>query len=248
MNLFALKTERRIVAGVAAFFLLLTAAFTFEPLYFLLLNARHLPAGTTAYFTAAPASRNKPAYFSEIMKTIPPSHGWAANVNLLNNLKDLIFGFNVTEVTIQPWSVEIETTQKTDEVVTAIRRHLSKLTPFEIKTTLPDNTQMTEFIIDPELITVRAQNDNQNSGWIFTQTTPQLFVKNNGSTSIINLNYPQPGDKQSVKTLKSCHFSPNGLVVVTFDPQPHSRLGSIFINIFAYLKDYSCFQSFSTLN
>lgn len=235
------------MAGAAAFFVLTALAFTFEPLVTLILKSRTLPAGTTTYLSASPAVNGKPDFFGAVMKTVPPSHGWAGNIALLTKLQEPLFGFNIASIAIFPWSLEIDTSEKPEQAMTTLRRHLSKLTPFEINTPLPDGTAMTEIVIDPQLIEVRASEDQKNRGWIFTQTSPQLFVKNNGLNSSIYLGYPQDVNAQGFESLSSCRMTTEGLRTVTVDSQRRTLISSVFHSIIAYLSDYSCFQSFSTI-
>jgi hypothetical protein len=178
---------------------------------------------------------------------VPQTHAWAGNTALLNKIKDLVFGFNITAVSIQTNSVVLEAALEPKLAIEDIRIFLSKLTPFEVKTMLPDDTYMIERVIDPQLINVASSSDKNLPGWVFTQTSPQLFIKNNGSTSAIYINFPQAVDAHGFETPTKCSFGNDGIRTVVYDPQRHGLVLAFFNGFLAYLRDYSCFQSFSTV-
>lgn len=243
MNIFGSRKEAVVTAVIAAFFVLTALAMTFEPLVTVILKTRTMPAYTNQYLTADPVAKSAD-FFDGIMKNVPPSHGWVGNVALLNKVKDLVFNLNIVSATVQNNSVAIEAANDPEQTVADIRRFLSKLTPFEIKTILPDETSMIETVIDPDLIKV-VQN---GPSWSFTQTNPQLIIEKNGSNSSIYINYPQAVDTHGFETPISCSTQTDGIKTLKYDATRSTLLSATFKGFLAYLKDYSCFQSFSTLN
>jgi len=102
---------------------------------------------------------------------------------LLDKTDDLLSGLGVRSVAIQATSFEISTKASPEGAVAKIRQFLSRLTPFDIKTILPDGTFMTETVIDPALIKVAA-GDNI---WTFSQTNPQIVVQKMAQNQIFLL-------------------------------------------------------------
>ena len=248
MNIFGSKKEAWVMAGVAAFFVLVTLGFTVEPLVSVILRSRVMPSETREYLTVAPAIQPKGDFLDAITKTIPPTHDWAGNVELLNKVKDLVFGLNITSATVQNNSVAIEAADAPEGVVTNIRRFLSKLTPFEVETVMPDQTSMTELVIDPGLIQVETDFAMKPTVWTFTQTNPQFVIRKNGLNSSIFINYPQVVDSHGFETPVGCAVAANGIKTITYDSTRETLLSAIFKSFLAYFKHYSCFQSFSTFD
>jgi len=235
------------MAGVAAFFVLVALVFTFEPLVTVILSTRTMPTATTASMTVAPALHPKADFFGALMATVPPSHGWAGNVALLNKIKSMVLGQKIVSSTTQTNSAVLEDAIQPEQLVGVIRQFLSKLTPFEIKTILPDQTSMIETVIDPSLIVVKTDNSQKPSVWTFTQTSPQLVIKKSGSNSLIYINYPQVVNSHGLESITGCSVRTTGIKTVTFDTMRQPLISSIFSSFSAYFRDYSCFQSFSTL-
>jgi len=246
MNLFANKKEAWIMAGVAAFFVLVALAFTFEPLVTIILSTRTMPSETKDYLTPALAGNLKADFFDGVMSTVPPTHAWAENAAFLNKIKSLVLGLNITSATVQTNSVVIDAANDPDQVTNDIRRFLSKLTPFEIKTILPDQTSMIETVIDPGMIEIKTNDAKNATIWTFTQTNPQLVVKKSGLNSIIYINYPQAVDSHGFESPSGCYVAGNGIKTVTFEPMRRTLISSILSSFSAYFRHYSCFQSFST--
>ena len=246
MNLFGSKKEALITAVVAAFFVLVTLVFSFEPLVTVVLSTRTMPTATTASMTIAPALHPQADFFDALMATVPPTHGWAGNVDLLNKIKDLVLSQNIISATTQTNSAILEDAIAPKQLISDIRRFLSKLTPFEIKTILPDQTSMIETVIDPGLIEVKTDNADKPTVWTFTQTNPQLVIRKNGLNSLININYPQVVNSHGFETITGCSVGTTGIKTVTFDITRKPLISSLYSSFSAYLKHYSCFQSFST--
>lgn len=246
MNLFGSKKEAWVMAGVAAFFVLVTFIFTFEPLVTVILSTRTMPTATTALMTVAPALHPKADFFDALMATVPPSHGWAGNVALLNKIKNLVFSQKIISARTQTNSAVLEDSIAPEQLVSDIRRFLSKLTPFEIKTILPDQTSMIETVIDPGLIDIKTDNVKNPTLWTFTQTNPQLVIKKSGSNSLIFINYPQVVNSHGFESITGCAVETTGVKTLTFDITRKPLISSIYSSFSAYFKHYSCFQSFST--
>jgi len=248
MNLFGSKKEAWVMAGVAAFFVLVTVIFTFEPLVSVILSTRTMPAATAASMTVAPALHPKADFFDALMATVPPSHGWAGNVALLNKIKNLVLSQKIISASTQTNSAVLEDSIAPEQLVSDIRRFLSKLTPFEIKTILPDQTSMIETVIDPGLIETKTDNAKNPTLWTFTQTNPQLVIKKSGSNSLIFINYPQVVNSHGFESIIGCAVGTTGIKTVTFDIMRKPLISSMYSSFSAYFKHYSCFQSFSTFD
>jgi hypothetical protein len=246
MNLFGSKKEAWVMAVAAAFFVLVALVFTFEPLVTVVLSTRTMPSMTTASMTVAPALHPKADFFDALMATVPPSHGWAGNVALLNKIKDLVLSQKILSASTQTNSAVLDDAIQPERLVTDLRRFLSKLTPFEIKTILPDQTGMIERVIDPSLIEVKTDSSQKPSVWTFTQTNPQLVIRKNGSNSSIYINYPQVVNSHGFGSIIDCAVGTTGIKTVTFDTMRKPLLSSLYSSFSAYFKHYSCFQSFST--
>jgi hypothetical protein len=247
MNLFGSKKEAWVMAVVAAFFVLVALVFTFEPLITVILSTRTMPAATTASMTIAPALHPKADFFDALMATVPPSHGWAGNVALLNKIKSLVLSQKIVSATTQTNSAVLEDIAQPEQLATNIRRFLSKLTPFEIKTILPDQTSMIETVIDPSLIVVKTDSSQKPSIWTFAQTSPQLVIKKNGQNSSIFINYPQVVYIHGFESITGCSVGSTGIKTIAFNTVRKALISSMFSSFSAYFRDYSCFQSFSTL-
>jgi hypothetical protein len=180
------------------------------------------------------------------MATVPPTHGWAGNVALLNKIKDLVLSQKILSATTQTNSAVLEDSIAPGLLVSDIRRFLSKLTPFEIKTIMPDQTSMIETVIDPSLIEVKTDDAEKPSTWTFTQTNPQLVIRKNGLNSSIYINYPQVVNSHGFETITDCSVGVNGIKTVSFDITRKPLVSSLYSSFSAYFKRYSCFQSFST--
>jgi RNA-binding protein YhbY len=235
MNLFASKKEAGVMAVVAAFFVLMTFGFTIEPLITVILINRTIPLGTASLLVISPTAKN-----ADIVVAVGKQ---AVQTELLDKANDLLTELKVKEVAIQATSFELTTGSPAKVTVTDIRHFLSRLTPFDIKTILPDGTFMTETVIDPALIQVTNKNDI----WTFTQTNPQVVVQKNGLTSDILVNYPLVGDIHGFESLIGCKNTVPGIKTLSFRTIRQGFVPAIFTSFLAYFKDYSCFQSFSTL-
>ncbi len=246
MNILEAKSKARIIAGIAAFFVIATLGFSFEPLVSLVERTKNMPAETTAYLTLAPSLKPKGDFFEGIMRTIPPTHDWTANIDLLNKLKGLVFDSNILTATVQDNSVAISSASKPGPIIANIRRFLSKLTPFEVKTVLPDQTSMTEIVIDPGLVKVATDNETNPSVWTFAQTNPQLVISKNSLNTNILINYPQIVDNLGYEYPTNCSVSSSGIKTVSLNTARQTLFLALFKGLSAYLRHYSCFQSFST--
>jgi len=236
------------LAGISAFFVLVAIGFTIEPLVTLFLRTNNLPNRTTHLLVAAPALNKKPDYFSAITKHIPPTHDWAANADLINKAKDLISSLKTSSVMIQNESIVIAAANDAETTMVEIRRFLSKLTPFEIKTILPDQTSMIESVIDPSLILVKTDNEAKPTTWTFAQSNPQLIIKKSGYNTLISINYPQIVEDQHYKTITKCSVTAEGIKEVELEKSNHGLISSAYSSFLAYFKYFSCFQSFSTFS
>ena len=234
MNLFASKKEAVVMAVIAAFFVLVTLGFTIEPLVAVILTNRTIPLGTTTLLVVSPDAKSADIVAAVGKKTVQSE--------LLNKTGDLLGGLDVRSVAIQATSFEIATKDPPGAAVEKIRQFLSRLTPFDIKTILPDGTFMTETVIDPALIKVATGKDI----WTFTQTNPQVVVRKNGLNSNILVGNPQPGDIHGFESPIGCKKTAPGIKILTFKPLRQTLISSIFTSFLAYFNDYSCFQSFST--
>ena len=246
MNLFGSKKEAWVTAVVAAFFVLAVLVFTFEPLVTVVLSTKSLPNETTDSMTVAPALHPKADFFGALMASVPPTHGWVNNVALMNKIKDLVLSEKIVSATMQTNSASLVAAKEPKQLISDIRRFLSKLTPFEIKTILPDQTSMIETVIDPSLITVKTDNVQNPRIWTFTQTNPQLVIRKNGSSSTIYINYPQVVNSRGYSSVSGCSVGATGIKTVTLNVTQKSLISSIYSSFSAYFKHYSCFQSFST--
>jgi len=247
MNLFGSKKEALVTAVIAAFFVLVALVFTFEPLVTVVLSTRVMPTATTASMTVASSRQPKADFFDALMAIVPRTQGWADNVSLLNKIKDLVLSQKILSATIQTNSAVLEDLIAPEQLISDIRRFLSKLTPFEIKTILPDQSSMIETVIDPGLVEVKTDHSANPTVWTFTQTNPPLVIRKNGSNSTISINYPQDVNNHGFESLTSCSVGSTGIKTVTFNTRRESLIKGLYSSFLAYFKHYSCFQSFSTL-
>jgi len=234
MNLFGSKKEAWVMAGVAAFFVLVTLGFTLEPLVAVILVNRTIPLATTSLLVVSPNAKSADIVAAVGKKTVQSE--------LMDKADDLLGRLGVRSVAIQATSFAIATKASPEGAVAKIRRFLSQLTPFDIKTILPDGTFMTETVIDPALVKITTGKDI----WTFTQTNPQIVVQKNGLKSNILVNNPQVGDIHGFESPIGCKKTAPGIKTLTFEPKRQALIPSIFTSFLAYFRDYSCFQSFST--
>ena len=234
MNLFGSKKEAWVMAGVAAFFVLVTLGFTLEPLVTVILAYRTIPLETTSLLVVSSNAKSADIVAAVGKKTVQSE--------LMDKADDLLGRLGVRSVAIQATSFAIATKASPEGAVAKIRRFLSQLTPFDIKTILPDGTFMTETVIDPALIKVAA-GDNI---WTFSQTNPQIVVQKNGSKSNILVNNPQVGDIHGFESPIGCKITAPEIKTLTYEPKRKALVSTILTSFLAYFRDYSCFQSFST--
>lgn len=234
MNYFASKKEAVTTAAIAAFFVLVTFGFTIEPLVSFILRNRNTPLDTTSLLVVGPTAKS-----ADIVAAVGKT---TVQSELLNKADNLLNKLGVRSITLQPTSFAITTGSGAEAAVSDIRRFLSQLTPFDIKTILPDGTFMMETVIDPALIKVANNRDI----WTFTQTNPQVVVQKNGLISNILVNNPQVGDIHDFESPIECKDTAKGIKTIHYDPTRKTLISSIFTSFSAYLRDYSCFQSFST--
>lgn len=220
---------------------LITAIFSFEPLVTVVIATRELPQTTSASLFKT-SRGNGDALVAEILNQRPEIDNDL--VSMAEFLDTLGAKNDYYSATIQPKSLLISTTQDVQPLVNTFRRYLAKMTPFEIKTVLPDQTSMTEIVIDPNLIPIVAKAGS----WTFTQTNPQLTFTDNGSSKSIIFNNPQIVYNIRYKPLASCYETAKGIKVVTYQNSDELLSSALLHSFLAYIKDYSCFQSFSTLS
>jgi hypothetical protein len=224
---------------------LLTAVFSFEPLITLVLATKNLPQTTSASLFKTSRGSGE-TLVNEILNQIPETN--KDLVSIAESLDALGAKNSYYSAIIQPKSLIISTTQDIQPLVGAFRRYLAKKTPFAIKTVLPDSTTMTEIVIDPSLVPVETKADSINGSWTFTQTNPQLTLANIGSNKSIIFNNPQVVYNLRYKSLNSCSETGSGIKVLTYQNSDEMLSTAIINSFLAYLKDYSCFQSFSTFS
>ncbi len=238
------------MAGVAAFFVLVALGFTLEPLVSLVLKTRALPAGTTVTLTV-PEKTEPTEVIDEITNLIKgfglkePNQGVMAKASAL--AASLPIKGTVALASSQnalPYSLVIETGSEAEDIVTAIRQLVARLTPSEIITMLPDDTSMIEIVIDPGLVPVTHQNDQ----WSFAKLDPQIDIQQKSQGSAILINDPQVVDIHGFETPLSCRLTKEKIKELTYDSQRRALLPAVFYGFLAYLRHYSCFQSFSTIS
>lgn len=247
MNIASLNKPKLIKAVITAFFVLVAVAATLEPLYSLTQKTAQLPPNTRKFLVRAPGPKIAPDFFDGVIKTVPPTHDWAGNVALLEALKEKLFSQPVESIAVQDFSLKMNVRANSEVLFASVLNFLARQTPFEIKTRLPDQTSMIEIVIDPQLVPV-SQSKTEPEIKTFTGINPQLSFEKNGSNSIVSFGYPQAVEKASYLKITSCHTAPNGVKTITFGESKNGLTIAMLANFSAYLKDFSCFQSFSTFS
>jgi hypothetical protein len=250
MNIFGSKKEAWIIAGVTAFFVLVALAFTLEPLVTIILSTRALPAGTTVTLKI-PEKTAPNEVIGEITNLIKDFGFKEPNQNIMTKVSALAASLPI-QGTIAlassskglPYSLVIETASKPEDIITAIRQLVARLTPSELITILPDNTTMIEIVIDPGMVTVT----NQNGQWLFAKLNPQINIQEKPLGSAILINNPQVVEIHGFEAPLSCRLTQTKIREVTYNSQRQALLPAIFNGFLAYFRHYSCFQSFSTLD
>ena len=229
------------MALLAAFFVLVTLIFTFEPLFSLILQTRTLPIGTTVYFVKTPQTIENGALTTIADYTQNTLH-WDDQVAALfidNGFVSASFGHS---------AIRILSRTQPGQIIVSLRRYFAHFNPKEVLTILPDQTSMTEIVIDPSLVPVDHSTVENEDNWSFSQANPQIIIRKNGSISSILINNPQAVDIHGFSAPSSCRRNEEQMKIVTLNTDRQPLIGAVFQGFLPYLRDFSCFQSFSTLS
>jgi hypothetical protein len=248
MNIASLNKPRLIKAAITAFFVLIAIGFTLEPLVSLIIRTQDLPAGTGFSLAVAPGKNKRADFYEEIVKITGKTPSWGDNLELLDKTKDLIFGLKIKSALIGNDYVVINANTPAVSIIAEIKRYLAKLTPFEIKTLLPDKTAMIEIVIDPALIKTNETQDNGQRSWVFEQTNPHIVIQEIGQNSVVILSNQQPVETHGLLGVKSCSLTGNGTKTIAYGNDRQTLTKAVVSSFSAYFRDFSCFQSFSTLS
>jgi hypothetical protein len=240
MNYFASKKEALVTAVIAAFFVLVAFVFTIEPLVSIILANRTIPLKTTSLLVVSSGAKT-----SDILAAVGKQD---LKSELFAKTNDFLEKLSIQSIAVQDRSFAISTARPSEQVTTNLRKYLSRLSPTDIKTLLPDGTFMTETVIDPILIKVKTGKTGVYKTWTFTQTNPQVVIQENGLNSDILINNPQVGDIHGFESPATCSSNTNKIRTIGFNTTRKPLISAFLTSFLAYFKHYSCFQSFSTFN
>lgn len=244
MKLFSSKTETIVTASIAAFLVLITLAFTFEPLVSLMLASRNLPENTLIMIKIAPAATAEAIYEegTTLAKgfgaTIPDNDEFkGAVIQFLSKFsgeRSLIFtGQSVGNLPITP--ITTGSLVNVESLDNAIRVMAAHIEPSKNRVNMPDDTYYYEIVADPE----KASIDSLPIPLRISPVTE-------GYSLSISSNSPVSSEKILIPN--SCRITKDGLRVIAFNSNPILDLSTFSKTFFAYLSNYSCFQSFSTVS
>lgn len=243
MKLFSSKTETIVTAIIAAFLVLITLAFTFEPLAALVWRSKDLPINTVVSIKIPDNASAADITFDgfEMLRSLgapfPEDNALTAAVNQLvskfsKNRNIAIIGEQTGPMPVTVVFSGLE--QSPGALAAEIRLIAAKNAPALNQVFLPDNTFYWEIVADPD------QADPSKL------PIPLTIYENNGITSLAtSTNSANSSGKFLIPT--SCWQTNNMINMVSYAGFEDMGAMALIKGIFAYLHHYSCFQSFSTV-
>jgi len=244
MNLFATKKEAIITVAIAAFFVLVTIAFTFEPLATVILRSRDLPADTVISATIPDNVPNDQLFqdgqtILGIDGVVAPDGGMIekdvsallSSVTGVRSLNVIAQGAGVLPVTLT-----LSGTSNPDTTnFPLIKLIAAYFSPSENTVVMPDSTTYTEIVADP------------NRGDVSKLPIPLSVKLEDNVTTISTSNNPL-GKANKYLSPISCAQLPSGVKIINFARIRDSFVGNMIFSLKEYLANFSCFQSFSTFD
>jgi hypothetical protein len=241
---FASKKEAWVTGAIAAFFVLVTIAFTFEPLATVILKSRDLPAGTILS-AQIPENIDGDQLFEDSAMLLSAQGFQVAEGETLKNdvnaLLPAVTGVRTLSIITKSAGilpVSLSLSGKTDEAYAAkplIKLIAAYTNPSEDTVTMPDNTTYIEFVADPD----KADP---------TKLPIPLSINSDKSNTTISTSN-KPLDKANFYlSPMSCTQLPDGVKIINFAKIRDSLLGNMIFSLKQYLANFECFQSFSTFD
>jgi hypothetical protein len=244
MTYFASKKEAWVTGAIAAFFVLVTIAFTFEPLATVILRSRDLPAGTILS-ARIPENIDNDQLFEDGATLLGAQGFQVPDGETLkkdvNSLLPAVTGVRTLSIITQSAGilpVTLSLSGETDEAYAAkplIKLIAAYANPSENTITMPDNTTYIEFVADPD----KADP---------TKLPIPLSINSDKSTTTISTSNKPLNKANSYLSPMSCTQLPDGAKIINFAKIRDSFLGNFIFSLKQYLASFDCFQSFSTFD
>ncbi len=241
---FASKKEATITVALAAFFVLVTIGFTFEPLATVILKSRDLPQETVLLAKILADTSNEQILADGKMllgeKGVVFKEGETLKRSV-NALLSSVTGertLNIITQSAGALPVTLTLSGKTNEEYAA--KPLVKLiaayeNPSENRITMPDNTTYIEFVADP---------DKANP----TKLPIPLSINTHEDITTISTSKNPLEKANKYLSPLSCEELPSGTKIINFAKNRDYFLRNVLFSTKQYLANFECFQSFSTFH
>jgi hypothetical protein len=244
MKMFASRNEALVFAVITAFFALVTIFFSLQPLYFAVKQTKNITPDsqkTVFSFSENTAEEN-------IITLLPYLDD--KERAMAQKTAELLDAMHIKVFAIETGlnGIAIKTTSNTNQLADSFKRILASQNPKETKTRLPDGTYMIEIVIDPAAQSSVSPNINKTVDYYFNKTSPNLILINNTEYTTIFIGRAVKSENNNFNRLTSCKRPNSGITVIYLDNIEKTLFSAIKSSFLAYLRDFSCFQSFSTTN
>ena len=249
-------TKQTIFFSLLALLIVAIAAwFSVEPLFSLISNSRQFPAGTTILLKI-PAKTQSADIVAKSLNILR-SQGFALldSSSVLDRIgaillpavtgpKTAIFSAGTTSY---PIAVTLTSpTKNTNPILDAMRRLIAFAVPTEQEIRLPDESKSIEIVADPSKVVLTYEKRGQIEQWTANGLKTPLSFRKTPIEFGISTASPTWETDSTYYIPTSCLVDKTGILTITTIPGNSDLLNTAAMSFFAYLRDYSCFQSFST--
>jgi|GEM_PF-3368941 hypothetical protein len=244
MKYFATKREAWITGAIAAFFVLVALAFTFEPLVTVIVSSKNLPAGAILSAKISANEESAQVYADGLaiisilgIKPIENPLVKKASMALISSISG---EKNLTIVAKPAGSLPITAelsgnSVDPDSAEQSIYRVAAYFDPTENRVIMPDNTSYIEIVADPD----KANPDKLPIPISINSFKNQITVSTSKKQLDKGNYYLSPTE---------CWQLPSGVNIINYSKISDNLVNNIISGIRAYFRDFQCFQNFSTFD
>ncbi len=249
--------EILIMGAIALMVFIAALVFTFEPLITLVLRSRSLPRDTVV-LVRIPADVQPHTVVEEgttllraLGATLPLDDTVPRIVNLIIPALHGTAYVAVAQETNGPLPVSLSVHVRGDKrtpLTDALRRLVAYALPTEQEIVLPDDSRAIEIIADPENVTLSYEEGQGDERWNVQGLTLPLALRADRSSATLSTSFIPGTQTGTISIPVSCSVRAGGIRVVRVVRASQNTFLAMLSGISAYIRDYTCFQAFSTLS
>jgi hypothetical protein len=248
------STQSIIMGAIALVVFIAVLAFTFEPLATVVIRSRELPAGTVYQVRmperegATASAADTESLMSELGAFDPTD---AATASFISELYGTFTGIRTLAIASdsgsRPVSLTLNVTHGDRESAqTALKRMVAHELPAEREITLPDDTKAVEIVADPDTVTLTYDKEGAEERWNVDGLKYTRAMRVAGETTSFTTATTPWQTASTYLVPASCRRTESGATIITYLGSSPKPISAVISGISAYIRDYSCFQSFST--